>query len=94
MYFAEENYQSSLENFREKQMFKSCGPDAKFDKYSELSQYIDYTALLYENKSFTNENVVTSEVDFRVGSYLPTSTSHYTSDSFLGINTVTHDGSM
>lgn len=80
MFFANDsNLQSSFENFPDdKQLFKSCSSDSKTcDRYTELSQFIDYSALLCDNKSYQSENAITTSDYFPIGSITYT-------DSFLG----------
>lgn len=95
-FFSEENIQNNFENFPEtKQMYKGCNSDSKYqEKYTELSQYVDYSSLLYDNKNFTSDNVMMmNDTDFRVGTYLPISGVHYGPD-FSVLNTMSHHGNI
>ncbi|KAK4880671.1 hypothetical protein RN001_008817 [Aquatica leii] len=83
VFFAEDNFHSSFESFQDgRQSYRNCNTDSKYqEKCVEIPQFIDYSTLLYDNKSFPTDGVVMpNDLDFRINNYLPIGTVHYSSD--------------
>ncbi|KAF5307854.1 hypothetical protein FQR65_LT06586 [Abscondita terminalis] len=83
VFFAEDNFHATFEDVPDaRQTCRTFSSESKLqDKCMEMPQFVDYSTLLCDNKSFSSEGIVMStDQDYRINNYLPIGAVHYITD--------------